>query len=88
MPGFRLGVTGMKIGGRRTIVIPPNLAYGAYPPSASIPPCATLTFDVTLLDVAEALARRAVDAGELGDERAAHVAVAPDEASRPGSSRR
>ena len=51
VPGFRLGVTGMKIGGRRTIIIPPNLAYGAFPPSASIPPCATLTFDVTLLDV-------------------------------------
>ncbi len=51
VPGFRLGVTGMKIGGRRTIVIPPNLGYGAFPPSRSIPPCATLTFDVTLLDV-------------------------------------
>ncbi len=51
VPGFRLGVTGMKIGGRRTIVIPPNFGYGANPPSASIPACATLTFDVTLLDV-------------------------------------
>lgn len=50
VPGFRLGVAGMKIGGRRTITVPPNLAYGAYPPSSSIPPCATLTFDVTLLD--------------------------------------
>ena len=50
VPGFRLGMTGMKIGGRRTLVIPPNLAYGAFPPSATIPPCATLTFDVSLLD--------------------------------------
>ena len=50
IPGFRLGIDGMKIGGRRTIVVPPNLGYGASPPSG-IPPCATLTFDVTLLDV-------------------------------------
>lgn len=56
IPGFRLGIAGMKIGGRRTIVIPPNLGYGANPPPAragfaTIAPCATLTFDVTLLDV-------------------------------------
>ena len=50
IPGFAIGIDGMKIGGRRTIVIPPNYGYGAFPPDG-IPACATLTFDVTLLDV-------------------------------------
>ena len=40
----------MRVGGRRTITIPPNLGYGANPPSSAIPACATLVFDVTLLD--------------------------------------
>ena len=48
--GFRLGIAGMKIGGRRTITVPPNLGYG---PTAreGIPSCSTLIFDVTLLDI-------------------------------------
>jgi peptidylprolyl isomerase len=50
--GFRDGITGMKVGGRREIVIPPRLAYGAQGvPQAAIPPNATLVFVVDLLKI-------------------------------------
>jgi FKBP-type peptidyl-prolyl cis-trans isomerase FkpA len=50
--GFSQGVVGMKVGGQRRVVIPPELAYGASPPSGtSIPVNATLVFDITLNSV-------------------------------------
>ena len=49
--GFREGVAGMREGGRRLITIPPELAYGEDSLPGTIPPCATLRFDVTLIDV-------------------------------------
>ena len=51
IPGFRDGIVGMQVGGRREIVIPPDLAYGEAGIQGVIPSCETLTFDVTLLDV-------------------------------------
>jgi len=49
--GFREGIQSMKVGGRRILVIPANLAYGANPPAGStIPANATLVFDVALLE--------------------------------------
>ena len=48
--GFDQGVTGMKVGGARRIVIPPSLGYGALR-NNSIPPYATLVFDIDLVDV-------------------------------------
>lgn len=49
IPGFAQGIEGMKVGGRRVIVIPPALAYGADPPAGSgIPANAPLVFVVDL----------------------------------------
>lgn len=49
--GWDQGVVGMKVGGKRRLVIPPELAYGSSSPGAGIPPNATLVFDITLAGV-------------------------------------
>ena len=51
IPGWTQGMTGMKVGGRRELIIPPELGYGAAGSPPAIPPNETLVFVIDLLRV-------------------------------------
>ncbi len=51
IPGWEKGIEGMKVGGRRELIIPPNLAYGPEGRPPSIGPNETLIFVIDLLAV-------------------------------------
>lgn len=51
IPGWDMGVEGMKVGGKRQLIIPPELGYGKKGAGGAIPPNATLKFEVALLSM-------------------------------------
>lgn len=54
IPGWTEGVPGMKVGGKRRLVIPADKAYGAKPPEGSnIPPNSPLVFDIELVSISK-----------------------------------
>ena len=53
IPGWVEGIPGMKVGGRRELIIPPSLGYGKTGSGSTIPGNSTLIFDVDLLSVAK-----------------------------------
>ena len=55
IPGWELGIIGMKVGGKRKIKIPPLLAYGSKGAGNVIPPNATLIFDIEIINAEKIL---------------------------------
>ncbi|HZY42257.1 MAG TPA: FKBP-type peptidyl-prolyl cis-trans isomerase [Anaerolineae bacterium] len=51
IPGWDSGLVGMKVGGKRTLTIPPSLGYGAQGAGSTIPPNATLVFGIELISI-------------------------------------
>ena len=67
--GWDLGVEGMKLGEKRSLVIPPHLGYGIRGAGATIPPNATLIFDIELLEVTMPITLRDLSPNDFIDAK-------------------
>ena len=67
IPGWDQGIVGMREGGRRLLIIPPELAYGSAGAGSAIPPNAALIFVVDLISVVDLPMPQIPDTTEIGD---------------------
>ena len=81
--GWEQGVAGMKEKGKRTLIIPPRLAYGGRGAGGLIPPDSTLIFDVELLEVGEAAPTAGNSSAPAAGANAAASAPATPVANTP-----